>query len=478
MRLISSVLVSSVLVSSAFNKLTGGWMTQLELAKEDIESAKEDTYDIVIVGGGVCGTALLYSLSHYTNVGKIALLEKNDGVALVNSKLTSNSQTLHFGDIETNYSLEKATKVNRAASMVKRYVLAHDPQREIHTLYHKMVMAVGAEEAAFLKERYATFRELFPALRVIERAEIAAVEPNVVEGRSPDEEIVALSTPEGYTIDYQKLAESFAERSKQVEDKQIDLLLSTKVSSITETDGRFEIVANGRTISAKTVAVTSGAHSLLFAKSLGYGDRYALLSAAGSFYIAPSLLKGKVYMVQMKKLPFAAIHGDPEVHDASKTRFGPTAKVLPMLERRNYGTVVEYFKTAGLSWDALMSFVAILSDWSITWYMIQNFVYDVPLVGKFLFIRKVRKIVPSVKFKELKFAKGYGGIRPQIVNLEKRKLEMGEAKILGRNILFNITPSPGASTCLKTAEDDTQRIVDFLGEGFVFDRERFIEDLG
>ena len=457
-------------------------MIQTAAAEKETAAAKKDIYDVVIVGGGVCGTALLYSLSHYTNVGKVALIEKNEGVALVNSKQTSNSQTLHFGDIETNYSLEKATKVNRAASMVKRYVLQNDTSQEIYTLYHKMVMAVGAEECAFLRERYETFKALFPKLSVIERDEIAEIEPNVVKGRSPSEEIIALSTPEGYTIDYQRLAESFVERSvehaAQKEETQIDLLLCTKVSSIEEIDGQFVITANGDRIRAKTVAVTSGAHSLLFAKSLGYGQGYALLSAAGSFYIAPASLRGKVYMVQMAKLPFAAIHGDPEVHDASKTRFGPTAKVLPMLERHKYGTVIEYFKTAGLSWDALMSFMAILSDFSITWYMVQNFVYDIPVLGKLLFIRKVRKIVPSIKFGELKFAKGYGGIRPQIVNLEKRKLEMGEAKILGRNAIFNITPSPGASTCLKTAEDDTQRLIDFLGEGYVFNREEFIRDLG
>ncbi|MEO1446160.1 MAG: FAD-dependent oxidoreductase, partial [Cyanobacteria bacterium J06635_11] len=146
-----------------------------------------DVYDVVIVGGGVCGTALLYSLSHYTNVGKIALIEKNAGVALVNSKVTSNSQTLHFGDIETNYSLEKATKVNRAASMVKRYVLEHDAAQAVHTKYHKMVLAVGEDEVAFLKGRYETFKVLFPALKLIDKAAIAALEPNVVKGRDDSE---------------------------------------------------------------------------------------------------------------------------------------------------------------------------------------------------------------------------------------------------------------------------------------------------
>ncbi len=444
-------------------------------------------YDVVIVGGGVCGTALLYSLSNYTNLGKIALIEKNAEVALVNSKQSSNSQTLHFGDIETNYSLEKATKVNRAARMVQRYLLKYDVAQEIHTVYHKMVLAVGAQEAAALRERYDTFKALFPKLRLIDKAEIAELEPHVMAGRPADEAVVALSTPDGYAVDYQKLSQSFVKSAVKASDKQLEVMLGCKVCSIEEAGeeniGLYAINLSNQdgpqeTIFAKAVAVTSGAHSLLFAKALGYGQDYALLSAAGSFYFAPALLKGKVYMVQMEKLPFAAIHGDPEVHDASQTRFGPTAKVLPMLERHKYGTVIEYFKTAGLSLDAFRSFFAILSDLTILWYIVVNFIYDFPFIGKRLFIREVRKIIPAIKLRDLTFAKGYGGIRPQIVNLKSRKLEMGEAKILGKNILFNITPSPGASTCLKTAEDDTQRLVDFLGEAYAFDRERFSEDFG
>ena len=441
--------------------------------------ADKDIYDVAIVGGGVCGTALLYTLSTYTNVGKVALIEKNAEVALVNSKQTSNSQTLHFGDIETNYSLEKATKVNRAASMVKRYVLAHDPEQSWYTKYHKMVLAVGEEEADFLRVRYEDFKELFPDLSLIKRSEIAEVEPNVVAGRDEDVELLALSTPDGYAIDYQALSQSFVDRSlQQVEDKSIDLLMDARVRSITEQDGHYILDVDGKEITARTVAVTSGAHSLLFAKRLGYGQDYALLSAAGSFYFAPASLKGKVYMVQMARLPFAAIHGDPEVQDASKTRFGPTAKVLPMLERHRYGTVLEYFKTAGLSWDAFLSFFNILSDLTILWYMIMNFIYDIPVIGKLFFIRKVRKIVPAMRLSDLSFAKGYGGVRPQIVNLKSRRMELGQAKIEGRNILFNITPSPGASTCLKSAEDDAKKLVSFLGTNYRFDQERFSQDLG
>ncbi|NJN31789.1 MAG: FAD-dependent oxidoreductase [Synechococcales cyanobacterium RM1_1_8] len=445
---------------------------------------EEQVYDVAIIGGGVCGTALLYCLSNYTNLQAIALIEKEPDVALINSQKTSNSQTLHFGDIETNYSLAKAEGVNRAASLVKQYLLRQDPQQTIYSKYHKMVLAVGAEQSEKLRDRHHRFQQLFPDLRMIERAEIAEVEPKVLEGRPSDQEVTALFTSEGYTIDFHKLSQSFLSHSIQDPTKAVDVLLSMTVTRIEpSTGGGYRIISRGtngdrKTITAKAVAVAAGAHSLLFAKSMGYGLDYALLTVAGSFYLAPELLKGKVYTVQLKKLPFAAIHGDPEVHDVSQTRFGPTAKVLPMLERHRYKTILEYFQTAGLSLAALLSFFKILSDWEVLSYILLNFIYDIPWLGKRLFIHKVRQIVPSIRLDQLTYAKGYGGVRPQIVNLKTQQLEMGEAKITGDRILFNITPSPGASTCLKNAEDDTIRLMEFLGGDYQFDRARFLQDLG
>ncbi len=438
----------------------------------------QTVYEVAIIGAGVSGTALLYSLSNYTNINRIALIEKNPEVALVNSHRTSNSQTLHFGDIETNYTLEKAKKVNKAASLVKNYLLKTDARQEIYSKYHKMVLAIGKEQADQLRNRYAEFKSLFPNLRLIDKEQIESIEPNLLKERETDEEVIALFTEEGYTIDYQKLSQSFLQLALENSNKNIDLMLGTKVKRIKREGDLYYIQTDKETIAAKAVAVTAGAHSLLFAKSLGYGKDYALLSVAGSFYFAPGVLNGKVYTVQLQKLPFAAIHGDPEVHNQSQTRFGPTAKAIPMLERHHYGTIWSYFKTAGLSLDAFMSFFKILSEPVILKYIVTNYIYDIPFIGKILFIKEVKKIVPSIKLSELKFAKNYGGIRPQIVNLKTKSLELGEAKILGENILFNITPSPGASTCLQNAEDDTERIISFLGEEYRFDKDRFLQDLG
>jgi malate dehydrogenase (quinone) len=435
-------------------------------------------YEVAIIGGGISGTALLYSLSNYTNLNRIVLIEKNPEVALGNSHKTSNSQTLHFGDIETNYTLEKAQKVKRAATLVKNYILKNDPQQETYSKYHKMVLAIGKEQTEELRERYREFKILFPKLKLIEKDEIKLLEPNIVNNRAPEEEILALFTEEGYTIDFQKLSQSFLGKSINNDKKTVDLMMDTKLQSIQKEGELYQIKTNAGVVSAKVVVFTAAAYSLLFAKSLGYGKDYALLNVAGNFYLAPGILNGKVYTVQLKKIPFAAIHGDSEVHDQSQTRFGPTAKVTLQLELRNYASIFDYFRTAGLSVNAFLSFFNILSDRVILQYILKNYIYDIPFIGKRLFLKEVQKIVPSLQLSELQLAKGYGGIRPQIVNLKTKRLELGEAKIVGENILFNITPSPGASTCLQNAEYDTEKILAFLGQDYTFDKKQFLQDLG
>jgi len=449
------------------------------LSERDIQIAQSENlpYEVAIVGAGISGTALLYSLSKYTNVERILLIEKEPEVGLCNSHKTMNSQTLHFGDIETNYTLEKARNVNQAATLVKNYLLRNDPEQKIYSKYHKMVLAIGAEQVKDIRERYQEFKLLFPQLKLIQKEEIEIFEPNVVKGRRTDEGIVALYSEAGYTIDFQELARSFFQKSIENK-KSIETMMSTKVKCLRKIENLYYIKTNRGVFSAKSVVLAAGAYSLLFAKSLGYGKNYALLNVAGNFYFSPGVLNGKVYTVQMKKIPFAAIHGDAEVHDPTLTRFGPTAKVTLLLENRKYASILDYFKTAGLSLNALVSFLNILSDITIFKYILRNLIYDLPLVGKRLFLKEAQKIVPSLKLSELQFAKGYGGIRPQIVNTRTKRLEMGEAKIVGENIVFNITPSPGASTCLQNAEYDTEKIVTFLGSQYTFDKQQFWKDLG
>jgi malate dehydrogenase (quinone) len=97
-------------------------------------------------------------------------------------------------------------------------------------------------------------------------------------------------------------------------------------------------------------------------------------------------------------------------------------------------------------------------------YMFKNFMFEVPYLRQRLFLKDARKIVPTLQLQDLTFARGIGGIRPVMIDKENRKLHLGEAKIApGNGIIFNMTPSPGATSCLQNAEQDVKALVEYLG---------------
>ncbi len=436
---------------------------------------KTQQHDVIIIGGGISGTALLYLLARYTDIKDILLLEKYSSIASVNSHARHNSQTLHCGDIETNYTLEKALQVQAAANMVSRYAQKLDAKEQVLYRYPKMVIGVGEAEATQLRERFKIFSPHYKDMQLLQREGIAKVEPAVIKGRK--EEIVALAVLDQYTaVNFQALSKSFVQQACSIKEKNIDFKLNTKVLEIEKTlDGYLVATASG-SHRAKTVVVSSGGHSLLFAQKMGYGLEYSCLPMAGSFYFAPNVLNGKVYTVQNDKLPFAAIHGDPDVLVPGKTRFGPTALALPLLERYNLKTFPEFMRVFRPDGDVLRTLWNLIKVPEIRNYLFKNMLFEVPVIRRHLFLKDARKIVPEMQLQDLSFAKKTGGIRPVMIDKKNHSLHLGEARLSpGNGLIFNMTPSPGATSCLGNAEKDMEILCDFLGASIR--SEQLAEDL-
>ena len=436
-------------------------------------------YDLMIIGAGVSGSALLYLAARYTDIQHIGLVEKYAAPARVNSLSSNNSQTLHCGDIETNYTLEKALKVQRAASMLIHYATAQPDSHHIIFKYPKMVLGVGAKECEQLRRRFEAFSPHYPELKLLDKKAIARIEPAVAQkdGRLRTDEIVALGSTDEYTaVNFEALARSFVRKAQAVSDKHVDMHYNQSVAHIKIEEGRFLVETDNTCYQAKSLVVCAGGHSLKLAHDLGYGLHYSCLPVAGSYYFVPQVLNGKVYTVQNDALPFAAIHGDPDVLVPGETRFGPTALILPILERYNLKTLPDFLqvfrfdrRVAKVLWDLLR-----VKD--IRNYMFKNILFEIPLIRKLLFLHDVRKIVPSIKYSELRFAHRVGGIRPQLIDKDHCRLLMGEAKInTGKGAIFNMTPSPGGTSCLENAEIDLRTIVEFLNTHI--DEEAFKQDL-
>jgi len=443
---------------------------------------KENHYEVIIVGAGISGCALAYEMARYTDIRKIAVIEKYGDIATLNSKGTANSQTIHVGDIETNYTLSKASITKRTAKMVEKYCLQYGYQNSIIFSHQKMALGIGEEEVEFLLHRYEEFSELFPYLEVWDKERLKVLEPRVVfddEGNERPETIVGIGAiGQWTTVDYGKMAQSFITNAKNEPNTTLDLFLNAPVSGIEKNPTRgYTVRSKEGEFSADFVVVDAGAHSLYLAHGIGHGLDYACLPVAGSFYLTSQhILNGKVYMIQNPKLPFAALHGDPDILASGNTRFGPTALVLPKLERFSKGTYLDFWKTLRLDRNVIIALWKLMRESDIRNYIFRNFLFELPYFNKRLFLKDARKIVPSLRLDEFEYAHGFGGVRPQVIDKKQQKLLLGEASInTGEGIIFNMTPSPGATSCLGNAERDLRYVVQYLGK--TFDEERFNDEL-
>ena len=434
-------------------------------------------FQVAILGGGITGSSIFHILSKYTNIDSIALIEKAGKLGEINSKESNNSQTLHFGDIEANYSVEKAISSKEASQMVVRYLERLGGNGSgIYKKSHKMLLAVGKKEIAEFEKRQNEFKKIFPNFKKITRNEIAKIEPEIVNGRKPSEKIMAGYSKNGFTVDFGALAKNLATEAKKFK-AGAKIFVDTKVIKIIGKEDGFEIITNKETFFAQAVVVAMCSHSLMFAKELGYGKEYSILPVGGNFYTSSrKVLNGKVYTMQSGKLPFAGVHGDPNVHNENETRFGPTANVMPFLERNNIATFGDFFKSTLCDKKSAIALLKVLSENTLLTFLLKNLIYEIPYFGPRAYAKMCQKIIPTLKYADFKNSKTKAGIRPQLINNQTQKLQMGEIEIEGKNILFNITPSPGATACIKNAAKSVNKTIAFFDGKYSFNEDAFKRD--
>ncbi|GAA9429009.1 FAD-dependent oxidoreductase [Helicobacter pylori] len=439
-------------------------------------------FDAVIIGGGVSGCATFYTLSEYSSLKRVAIVEKCSKLAQISSSAKANSQTIHDGSIETNYTSEKAKKVRLSAYKTRQYALNKGLQNEVIFETQKMAIGVGDEECEFMKKRYESFKEIFVGLEEFDKQKIKELEPNVILGANGidrHENIIGHGYQKDWsTMNFAKLSENFVEEALKLKPNN-QVFLNFKVKKIEKRNDTYAVISEDtEEVYAKFVLVNAGSYALPLAQSMGYGLDLGCFPVAGSFYFVPDLLRGKVYTVQNPKLPFAAVHGDPDAVIKGKTRIGPTALVMPKLERNKCwlkGISLELLKM-DLNKDVFKIAFDLMSDKEIRNYVFKNMVFELPVIGKRKFLKDAQKIIPSLSLEDLEYAHGFGEVRPQVLDKTKRKLELGEKKICThKGITFNMTPSPGATSCLQNALVDSQEIAAYLGESF--ELERFYKDL-
>lgn len=443
-------------------------------------------FEIVIVGAGISGVSLFYLLCKYSNVKSIALIEQYANVAAVNSNSNNNSQTLHRGDIESNYDYEKAAKLKQNSNMIVNYAKNLESLGDVNDFVFKgprMLLGVGCKEIEAVTKRAKKLAKLYPDAKLLDYKDIAKQEPFVVSDKKSKgymrKDIIAFATLDDYSIvNYSKMAVSLVQQAEIAAKKRgvkAEILLNTEVLTVDKQNSKYQLSLRNTNsnstdnILADFISFTAGAKGLLYAHKLNLLENFLVLPVAGSFYLSKKkVLNGKVYCLQKAKLPFAAVHGDFDIDRQNLTRFGPTALIIPKFDRYKKGGFNDFIK--GLNFDslALRSLVALFLDKDLRGFALRNLLYLIPFIHKKAFLKQVKKIIPDMCLKDLFFANNVGGVRPQLIDKNSRKLFFSKGSFFFKEqrVLFNISPPTGGSSSFANSYADAKNITSALNLTF------------
>lgn len=439
---------------------------------------------IAVLGLGAQGTSATHHAAVYSDVRSVRAFDARPQVAMVATRSKTHSQTNHFGDMESNYNRKKAIRTAPAAKMNVNYCRHYGYLDQIIHRQQKMLFAVGEKEIQDALARLETIKDIFPYLELYDRERLKQIEPALIydrDGRERPEEVLGIGTSSQYVaVDFEAMAKTLALNAMRYSgETEVDLLFNTGILSLEKKGDIYHIRTTRGEYTAEAVIANLGTGTLPLFHQMGHASHIACLPLLGSFFMANArLLNGKVYTMQDPDLPNAAVHGDPDITAEGLTRFGPTALLVPTLERDGgIKAVFSAYKSLNLDPTMMLILSRLLMDNKKSGYMALNALYEVPVIGPRLFLEQIRKIVPSLELGQIQYAKGYGGIRPQVINKLTGELDFGSAKILPEDRLIgNITPSPGATDALNNAMKDVVQVTSALG--LTFNNDRFEAEIG
>jgi glycerol-3-phosphate dehydrogenase len=232
------------------------------------------TYDVLIIGGGVTGAAIARELSRYRL--KIALLEKEAELAFGVSK--SNSGIIHPGTQNPPDSL-------KGKLCVEGNKLTRKIARELGVDFKEVgeLIVIFKEEDRPRLQRIKVEGERLGVrgLRIVDRAWLREHEPNL----NP-EAIAALYAPTAGIISPYRWVYDLAENAAR---NGVEIRLSCKVAGIDRQDNSFAVATNQGEFGARYVINAAGLYADEIAKMVGIDD----------FVIKPR--KGEEFLLDKKR---------------------------------------------------------------------------------------------------------------------------------------------------------------------------------
>ena len=261
------------------------------------------TFDVVIIGGGILGTSISYFLSHLNPSKKIAVIEQAHSVAFHTSG--RNTGKVHAPYL---YNPEKKKLFANAAfhgyGMWEEYSKLHDlPFKKdgvIEVALDKKGIKVLEKYLKWGKQNGLEENDI----ELLNKEEIQKIEPNL-------QCEAALYVYRDGSADYSTYTNSLMKDSKQ---KGTEFLLNTKVTEIKKENDLWKIELNDQdNVFAKFLINAAGGEAVDIAHDVGVAQKFTDVHFRGEYWRAPkqynNLTKTSIYSVpEFPDYPFLDPH--------------------------------------------------------------------------------------------------------------------------------------------------------------------------
>ncbi|MCU0364612.1 MAG: L-2-hydroxyglutarate oxidase [Ignavibacteriaceae bacterium] len=384
----------------------------------------EKSFNIMVIGGGIIGTATALSLqnSSYLN---ILLIEAEKKLAF--HQTGNNSGVIHSGLYYKPGSL-KAKNCTDGREMLYKFC---EEQNIPHERCGKIVVATNESELNALDELYKKgIANGLIGIKKLSSAEIKKYEPHTTG-------IAGLFVPQTGIVDYSKVTDAYA---KLFLDRGGYIETNCKFLSLKNSNGELIIVTSKGEFRANFLVNCGGLYCDRIAKLCGVNPGLQIVPFRGEYYKLKKekeyLVKNLIYPVPDPRFPFLGVHFTRMMK--SGVEAGPNA----VLAFKREGYTKKDFSAADLSQMFFYS-----GFWKMaSKYYKMGFGEFYRSFSKTAFVRALQKLIPEIQEDDIEA--GGSGVRAQA--LEPNGKLVDDFRIVEANRMVHVlnAPSPAATASL------------------------------
>lgn len=386
------------------------------------------TYDMIIVGGGIVGTATAMAITKLTKVS-LAVMDSEERLAFHQSG--HNSGVIHSGIYYKPGSL-KAQLCTEGREAMYDFCKEHEIP---HERCGKVIVATDEKERQYLD----TLMERGKAngmedIQRIDEVELKNYEPHIsgIEG---------IHVPYTGIVDFIKVVEKYADIVRQ---NGGEIFLKSRVADISHKENMIHVRTVRGEFQCKYLINCAGLYSDRVARMAGLKPGLQIIPFRGEYYnIKPekrNLVNNLIYPVPDPRFPFLGVHFTRTVY--GEIEAGPNA-VLAFSR--------EAYKKTDFSLIELANMAAYRGFWKMGMKYWQTGLAEFyRSLDKSAFVRSLNKLLPELKEEDI--VPGGSGIRAQA--LEPDGSLVDDFRIVEGEDMIHVlnAPSPAATASIRIGE--------------------------